>query len=167
MPDQPDSPTSTRPRGAVLPIWALALFLAAMAALPARAQVLESYAIVQEDSSLWIRGRNVRLYGVVVPPAGRICRTSISPVRCGSRAMLALDFRIQGFVRCEVVSRNADRSVDGICTHDGVDLAAWMVRNGWALTRRDAPDEYVVLERLARARKAGLWGFPVDDVRRR
>jgi len=167
MPGSTDSSTHARPRAGMIPAWALALALATVAGAPARALVLESYAIVQEDSGLWIRGRKVHLFGVIVPPSGRICRTTTSPVRCGPRAMLALDFKIQGFVRCQVVADNADRSVEGICTYDGIDLAAWMVRNGWALARADAPENYVVLERLARARGVGLWGFQIDDVRRR
>src|SRR5262245_2632929 len=64
---------------------------------------------VQSDASLMIHGRTVRLAGIYVPRTTRFCQTFVSPVRCNSRAALALDFHIGSrMVRCDVLGRNAD-----------------------------------------------------------
>ena len=125
---------------------------------PASAAIV-SYADVRADASLRVGSRVVRLYGIHVPRLGRTCRTTIRPARCGSRAVLALDFKIRGFVRCEPVHRHRDRSVTALCTNRGVDLAAYLVERGWAVARPDGPFEYQVLERIARARHIGMWGM--------
>jgi len=134
------------------------------------ARELHSYALVQDDASLLVDGRRVRLHGIYLPDAGRRCRTRIRPVRCSSRAALALDFRIQGFVHCFPQARNADRSLNAICYvgrnrfHEGEDLAAHLLRLGWALALPGAPYEYHALERIARHNGRGVWGITVDRI---
>lgn len=130
-----------------------------------RAADLISYASVREDGSLLVRGRTVRLAGIYIPPTERICRTFISPVRCGPRAVLQLDFRIGSrFVHCERQGRNTDGSISATCRVNGEDLGAWLISQGWALATPDAPFEYHALERIARSRQIGVWGFAVDAV---
>lgn len=118
-----------------------------------------SYAKVRADASLLVGSRVVRLYGIHVPPMGRTCRAILRPARCGSHAVLALDFKIRGFVRCSPVYRNRDRSVTALCRNRGVDLGAYLIERGWAVARPDAPFEYQVLERIARERSMGVWGL--------
>jgi endonuclease YncB( thermonuclease family) len=150
----------------------LALALVLMSdALAARE--LYSYALVRDDGSLQIKGRIVHLFGVYLPPSDRKCRSNVRPVRCGPRAALELDSKIQGFVRCELQNRNEDGSFDAICYVDsssfseGEDLAAYLLSWGWAVALPDAPFEYHVLERIARERGLGIWGLQVDNVIRR
>ena len=88
-----------------------ALAALCLAAAPAVAEI-ESYAIVQDDASLRIRGKTIHLFGVHVPSDATQCRTVIRPARCASRAALALDFKIQSFVRCREVQENRDGSID-------------------------------------------------------
>lgn len=120
---------------------------------------LESYAKVRPDASLLVGSRVVRLYGIYVPPMGRTCRANLRPARCASHAVLALDFKIRGFVRCKPVYRNRDRSVTALCRNRGVDLGAYLIERGWAVARPDGPFEYQVLERIARERSMGVWGL--------
>jgi endonuclease YncB( thermonuclease family) len=129
---------------------------------PSFAQV-SSYAFVNDDGSLRIKGRTYRLHGVYIPPTAQSCRTFERPVPCGSRAALALDFKIQGFVRCERRHKNDDGTVSAYCTTDGEDLAAYLLERGWALALPDAPFEYQALEKIARHRGLGVWGFPVEQ----
>lgn len=141
-------------------------------ALPQADADIVSYAIVQDDGSLRVRGRTIRLFGIYIPPTGRTCRTVVRPVRCGPRAVLALDFKISGFVHCEEKSTNADGSISAVCRVDGgrsllsprEDLGAWMLIQGWAVALPGAPFEYVTLEKIARAHHRGVWGFQVDSV---
>jgi endonuclease YncB( thermonuclease family) len=136
----------------------------------ATATELHSYALVQEDGSLLIQGRRVYLDGIYIPDTDRQCRTFERPVRCSSRAVLALDFKVQGFIRCLVQSENDDASLNAVCysgsSHfaTGEDLGAYLIKKGWALAGPDAPFEYRALERIAERNGLGVWGFPVDRI---
>ena len=143
---------------------------ATMASVPwALAQSeISSFAFVQDDGSLKISGSLVRLYGIYIPPTDQSCYTFIRPVPCGSRASLALDFRISGaFVHCLPRATQADGSITASCTVDKEDLSAWMLQKGWAVALPDAPFEYQTLEKIAQSRGIGIWGIPVETLRRR
>lgn len=145
----------------------VALVLLILAGAPPAAADLFSYAFVRPDASLKIRGKIVRLYGIHIPPTGRTCRTFLRPAICAPRAALALDFKIQGFVRCKEVTRGRDRAIVAVCTAGGEDLAAYLLSEGWALALPGAPFAYEALERIARTRHRGIWGFQVDSITRR
>lgn len=133
--------------------------------MPARSGDITSYAMVRDDATLKVGGRHViRLFGIHIPPTGRTCRTNLRPVACASRAALALDFKIQGFVRCTPLYRNPDRSLTAQCRNRDVDLGAYLIERGWAVAGPDAPFDYVVLERIARERNMGVWGFQADRI---
>ena len=114
-----------------------------------------------------LSGEIVRLYGVYIPPTGQTCYEFTRPMQCGSRASLALDFKIGAeFVRCKVLTKNQDGSVTGFCTARGEDLSAFMLQRGWAVALPDAPFEYAALEKIAQSRGLGVWGIPIDRPRR-
>ncbi len=146
-----------------LPSCLVALLLATILPLAATAEEFSSFAFVREDGALQIDGRLVYLYGIYIPPTDQTCHTFIRPVRCGSRAALALDFKISGdFVRCQSRHANGDGSVVASCTSGDDDLSEWMLRQGWAIALPDAPFSYVALENIARTRGIGIWGIPVE-----
>jgi endonuclease YncB( thermonuclease family) len=125
-------------------------------------------AFVREDGSLRVRNQDVTLYGIHIPKTGRRCRGNERPPRCGTRAALALDFRIQGFVHCNRMGRAADGSLVARCWvgasefDEGQDLSAYLLERGWAVALPDAPIEYQTLERIARKRGLGVWGFDLQ-----
>ena len=139
---------------------------------PAAADV-ESYAIVQDDATLKVGGHSIRLYGIYIPSTRRTCRTGIRPLRCRPEAALALEFRIQSFVRCVRVSRNRDRTINAVCYVNGVgsilapdeDLSAYLLKKGLAVALPGAPFEYVTWERIAQAQGRGLWSDAMRRVR--
>ena len=140
----------------------------ALATAEAAAEEFTSYAIVREDGSLIIQNRVVRLYGIYIPDTGFTCRSITSPVECGSRAAIALEFKTGNhFVTCQEVAALTDGSVSAVCwiEDDGEDLAAYLIRQGWALARPEAPFEYTALERIAERRGLGVWGFQADRFR--
>jgi endonuclease YncB( thermonuclease family) len=149
------------------PCLALMLSLALLPEVGA-ARELIGHAIVREDASLLIKEEVVRLDGIYVPPTDRQCRAWIVPVRCDSRAALALDFKVSGFVHCFTAGENDDGSINATCYVDrtrfrpGEDLAAYLIQNGLALALPDAPFEYQALEKIARAQGVGVWGYTVD-----
>jgi endonuclease YncB( thermonuclease family) len=155
------------------PALALLLLLPLVSMTARAANEIVGLAIVQDDGSLLIKNRVVRLFGIYLPPTDRQCRAWISPVRCSSRASLALDFRVSGFIHCFPQYENDDGSLSAICYVDrttfnpGEDLAAYLIEQGWALATPDAPFEYEALERIARSQGRGVWGFSVDAYSRR
>jgi endonuclease YncB( thermonuclease family) len=142
--------------------------LALSTVVPTQAREISSSARVNEDGSLRLKGKTVHLYGIHIPKTGRTCRTSKLPPVCGSRAVIALDFKIDGFVSCEIMAENNDRSVVGWCRvkaghfSDGEDLSAYLLERGWAVALPDAPFEYQTLEKISRNRGLGVWGTPID-----
>ncbi|MEM9313844.1 MAG: nuclease-like protein, partial [Pseudomonadota bacterium] len=136
----------------------LAWLGAVIAVTPVAGREISSSARVNADATLRIDGKTVHLYGVHVPDTGRQCTTNRRPQVCGTRAALALDFKIQGFVRCEIIERREDRSLVGRCrvnarrSDKGEDLSAYLLDRGWAVALPDAPVEYLTLEKIARNR---------------
>jgi endonuclease YncB( thermonuclease family) len=134
------------------------------------AREISSSARVNDDGTLRISGKTVHLYGIHIPKTGRTCSKNKIPPFCASRAAIALDFKISGFVRCEVINRNSDGSIVGWCRvkassfSEGEDLSAYLLEYGWAVALPDASIEYQTLEKIARSRQIGVWGIPVDNV---
>ena len=52
--------------------------------------------------------------------------------------------------------------MSALCRVRGEDLSAYLLSRGWAVALPDAPFEYAVLEKIARERHVGVWGFTVD-----
>jgi endonuclease YncB( thermonuclease family) len=149
----------------------LTLLSAPTAALAAKKLV--GLAIVRSDGSLLIKERVVWLHGIYIPPTERQCREWIRPVRCDDRAVLALDFRVKGFIHCFVVEEYEDGSLGATCYVDrtsfdpGEDLAAYLIERGWALALPNAPFAYQALEKIAMQREVGVWGYSVDSFSER
>ena len=131
-----------------------ALLAATLTPLAATASdEVSSYAFVQEDGSLKISGDIYRLYGVYIPPTGQTRYDFTRPVQCGSRAALALDFKIGAeFVNCKSKGQNADGTSIGYCTARGEALSAFMLQRGWAVALPAAPFEYAAMEKIARSK---------------
>jgi hypothetical protein len=65
-----------------------------LASSPGHDREIESDAIVRDDGSLRIQGRNLRLFGIFIPDTGRVCGKTL--LSCGSRAAVALDACLRG-----------------------------------------------------------------------
>ncbi len=133
-------------------------------ATPASADIT-SYAFVNDDGSLRVSGHTIYLYGIYIPPTDETCRTFEIPIKCGPRAVLALDFTIgPNFVHCKPMRTNEDGSIEALCRVNDIDLSEWMLQNGWAVSLPDAPFEYKTMEEIARQRGIGIWGIPLDVI---
>jgi endonuclease YncB( thermonuclease family) len=157
-------------RKILLAALALSAVAAVLTTLPRAAAQSEisSFAFVQEDGNLRIAGSLIRLFGIYIPPTDQTCNTFIRPMPCGTRASLALDFKISGaFVHCLPRANHPDGSITASCTAEKEDLSAWMLQRGWAVALPDAPFEYRTLEKIAQSRGIGIWGIPVETLRRR
>ncbi|MFO1127525.1 MAG: hypothetical protein U1E66_03690 [Rhodospirillales bacterium] len=147
--------------------------LLTLVAPAATAADLESYAVVREDGSLIVRSRVIYLYGIFIPDDSQFCSGTFRPATCGTRAAVALDQKIQKFVRCRPIQRFDDGTLSAQCWTNyskfsaGEDLAAWLLRQGLAVATPDAPYEYHAFERIAMANGRGVWGFQVDGFPQR
>ena len=127
---------------------------------------LAGLAVVNEDATLSLHARDVALWGIHIPHGATECQAYSRPAGCGAPASRALKTKVQGFVQCERQAERADGVIEALCRVDepgydtGLDLAAWLVDQGWAVPLPDAPFEYHVLERLARQTGRGLWSLP-------
>jgi endonuclease YncB( thermonuclease family) len=150
-------------------IRALAIVLLLCLALPAaHGARFDGFAFVNDDGTLNVRNRTMRLYGILIPPTEESCYFFEKPAPCGPRAALALKFNIgTDFVHCNTRSRNTDGSYVAVCEAGDEDLAAELLRQGWAVALPDAPFEYQALEKIARNRGIGVWGLSVERGKRR
>ncbi len=146
------------------------VFLLNMLGSPTRAEI-DGFARIEDDGSLTIAGKRVQLYGIYIPETDRVCRDFLRPIRCTTRAVQALEFKVRGFVHCDEVSLNADGSLNAICYVErspfdsGVDIGAYLIKRGWAVAGPSAPFEYGVFQEIARENRRGVWGFNADVIR--
>lgn len=166
MSDQPKSKRAECRR-----LLSAALLACLIGVAPAAGAEIRSYAIVQDDGTLRVQGKTIRLFGVYLPDSAYGCRSDFRPPLCGDRAVRALKTLIRGFVRCLPQGRFADRSISAVCYTDAssitqppIDLGARLIAEGLALAAPNAPFEYRALERLAESNGRGLWSFPVDRI---
>ena len=149
----------------------VALLLAVLPA-GASARSVDGLARVSSDGHLVVAGEEIALFGIEIPTFDRVCRRTVTPIRCGPRAVLVLDEMVRGFVRCEVVGMRRPGLPEGRCSiaarrlfDDRIDLAAELLRKGWAFASDGAPGLYRSLERLARAREIGIWADAAIGLR--
>jgi endonuclease YncB( thermonuclease family) len=147
---------------------ASAALIAAPPALQADMPEISSFAFVNRDSTLRVSGHLIHLYGIYIPSTDQTCYTFARPLQCGTRASLALEFRISGdFVHCLPRSTNADGSIVASCRAGNEDLSEWMLQRGWAVALPNAPFQYAAMERIAQSKGIGIWGIPIDTFPRK
>jgi endonuclease YncB( thermonuclease family) len=153
-------------------LWgALAVLAAAFAPDAAATNVIQSYAIVNDDATLRVRSKTIRLFGVAIVDSRPYCGRTYRPTRCQSRAAVALASRIQGFVRCLPQVAYRDRSIGAYCSVNGtgtpsrqIDLGGYLIAHGWAVATPQAPFAYHTLQEIAKVNGRGVWGFQVDQI---
>lgn len=130
----------------------------------AHAGEIAGLAFVNDDATLSVHRRQIRLWGIHIPRGAEECTAYGRATDCGLAAARALKQKVEGFVHCEDLGR-ADGLSLGRCRmaasgfERGLDLGAWLVEQGWAVALPEAPVEYQVLERIARDTGRGVWGI--------
>ena len=110
------------------------------------------------------------LGGIEPPPPDAQCGPEEERSACRELAVLTLEGAVAGqHLVCERQptarsrpGQRREREGDGVtCRADGIDIAEWMVRMGWALAAGEALRE---AEREARATRQGMWWFVEEHV---
>ena len=113
---------------------------------------------VIDGDTIEVAKTRIRLFGVDAPESAQRCVSGGRRWSCGEQATRALAGRIDGrSVACEERDQDRYGRVVAVCRHDGQDVNAWLVREGWALAYRHYSTAYVDEEAGARRAKRGLW----------
>ena len=145
---------------------AVALILLTVAA---GAADLNGPARVIDGGTVEIGGTEIRLYGIDAPGPGQACARDGRPYDCAQEAGWALAERVgRHWLRCQERGQDASGRTRATCALvNDIDVNAHMVRQGWALARRDEEPAYGALEELARGERLGLWAGTFDPPLRR
>lgn len=120
---------------------------------------------VSDGDSLEFPNRRVRLFGIDAFERGQKCEDKEGRrFPCGHVAMRALESMVRGkVVECEVRAIDSYERAVSVCRIGRTDLAAELVREGYAVAYRRYSRAYIVLEREARAAGRGAWSGTFED----
>lgn len=131
---------------------------------PARAADPTATPYVVDGDTLVLEGRTLDLLGIDAPEKDQDCGFKKWRYACGRMATYAL-VEILGdhWVRCKPSKHIRRAATCYIGADDSPkDVAAMMVRRGWAVANRKVSTRYVKDEKIARAAKSGLWQGAFD-----
>ena len=114
---------------------------------------------VIDGDTLVIAGTRHRLIGIDAPEARQTCQKA-NLWKCGEAATQALQDIIAakgGRVTCNSDKQDRYGRNLSLCFVGGVNLNAWMVRNGWAVAYRKYDRRFIGEENMARKQRLGLW----------
>lgn len=118
----------------------------------------EQHLQVVDGDTLNVEGRRIRLHGIDAPERGQACTKNGENYDCGKASREYLTYLLTGEkVICERRSQDKWGREVATCTAGGKDIAALMVRQGWAVAYTEYSTAYVEDEQFARANDMGMW----------
>jgi endonuclease YncB( thermonuclease family) len=132
-----------------------------------RAEELIGQASVVDGDTLEIHGSRIRIFGIDAPESDQLCRDEDSlQYRCGQTASNELcDLINRRPVSCIEVDRDRYNRAVAVCIVDKIDLADWLVSNGFALDWPKYSKGGYPFPALSADKLRGTLGRP-DDRRR-
>lgn len=127
----------------------------------AAAQEINGIANVVDGRTIAIGPQTLRLAGVYTPEPGQRCERQGQSYDCGQEASWALADRLgRHWVQCDETSRGSAGVIEVVCYlggRHGIDVNAYMVRQGWAIAVPGAAVDYADAEAGARRERLGMW----------
>jgi len=138
------------------------LFVAALIASPAHAQMVTGPANAVDGDTLDMTGMAISLFGIDAPEAGQTCDRAGEAWACGIDATAFLSRLIDGReVACEQ-RYEVEGQVVAACKAGPTDLSEAMVSAGYAVALSQVSDIYVPSEAQARSASSGIWASTFD-----
>lgn len=118
-----------------------------------------SFVSVIDGDTFDIARVRIRLEGIDAPEADQICLTrTAAEWSCGIASKTSLADMIHKIpVSCIPTGQDRFGRTLARCRANGVDLNAWLVRSGWALSFTRYGDRYKAEENDAKENERGLW----------
>ena len=145
-----------------------------LAANDQNANALEKLTVtsIWDADSLRAGALRLRLHGIDAPELKQPCFNKANqPYDCGKMARDFLRSVIETGAQIECQHLDTDRYYRLIvrCFHHGQDIAAQLVRAGWALAYRRYAKDYIVAEKQAAEAGQGIWqgNFTRPEIWRR
>lgn len=142
----------------------LVILLLAVTVLPgpvaAQTGVFAGRASVIDGDTVEVQRQRIRLFGIDAPESAQLCKDAVGKAyRCGQMAANALSELIRRRpISCTEVNRDRYGRAVAVCSVEGVDLADWMVRNGFAFDwPQHSKGGYVEAQAEAQNAKRGVW----------
>jgi endonuclease YncB( thermonuclease family) len=133
-------------------------------ALLAASPALASDLFIRDGDSFSIDGQEVRLWGIDAPEYHQTCFKDGSSVPCGKYARQRLEKLTKGAdLQCERINTDRYKRTVARCYVHGEDLAALMVRAGFAFDYpRYSKGTYSKQQKAAKNELRGLWSMKFD-----
>lgn len=125
---------------------------------------LASDLFIRDGDSFAIGGQEVRLWGIDAPEYHQTCFKDGSSVPCGKYARQRLENLTKGAnLQCERVNTDRYKRIVARCYVQGEDLAALMVRAGFAFDYpRYSKGAYSNQQKAAKNELRGLWSMDFE-----
>lgn len=146
---------------------ALLITLAALASVPvalASPSGLAGRASVIDGDTIELGSTRIRLYGIDAVEGAQSCTTDGRAWPCGQYATGRMkSLTATRPVLCEARDTDVYGRTVAQCRVDGIDIAAAMVEDGWAIALPHFTTQYVALESIAKTGRKGIWNSTFDQ----
>ena len=114
--------------------------------------------IIIDGDTVSIGKERIRLHGIDAPEQEQTCMINNTEWPCGRRSTTALRTIISDkVINCYGYKRDRYRRLIAVCHCGEIELNAYMVENGWALSYRRYSTDYVNQENTAKINSLGIW----------
>ncbi|PPC80534.1 MAG: succinoglycan biosynthesis protein [Hyphomicrobium sp.] len=144
----------------LLPALIIGAQIAIAAPLPDGNAIVTGKAAVVDGDTIDVGSIRIRLHGIDTPERGQLCPDRIGggTWRCGIRATEHLaSIADSKNVSCTIRDRDIYKRPVSVCTIDGKEINARMVRDGYAWAFVKYSKDYVADEADARLARIGIW----------
>ncbi len=149
------------PNTQMIKVTASALILMFIPAIASAGSITGRPSVVDGDT-IEINGVRIRFEGIDAPESRQLCENASGKrYRCGQVSANALDtFLSQSRpTTCRATGKSYDRIVGRCVRSDGLDVNAWMVRNGHAIDwPKYSNGRYAKDQAEAQSARLGIWG---------